>query len=300
MQDLLSRNHFLDVVTNVIESKIVSKKGYSLAIDGEWGSGKSWILDAFEERLKTKYLIVRYNCWKHDFYEEPLIALLSDFAQAINAEQSFEYEENERKIKKIAGKVCGDVVAKLIKCGSGLDVKAAVEYVNSLREISNKERIEIKDVNDKLPIEILIDQIQSDIGTLATFENRGIVLLVDELDRCLPDYAIKVLERLHHICEGTPIIQVIAVNKNELTGCITKAFGFSNPDSAERIFFSERYLKKFIEMTINLNNGEIDDEGFALLKDLMCLYEKDDSFNEKIIKTTMEAVFADVPMRNQE
>lgn len=298
-KDLLSRNHFLDVTCRVIESKIASKKGYSFAINGEWGCGKSWILDSLEERLKSRYLIVRYNCWKHDFYEEPLIALLSDFAQAINAEQSFEYDERERKIKKIAGKVCGDVASKLIKCGSGLDVKAAIKYVNSLRDIAKEERIKLKDVNDKLPIEILIDRIRSDIGTLAALENRGIILMVDELDRCLPDYAIKVLERLHHVCEGTPIVQILTVNKNELTGCIAKAFGFSNPDSAERENFSERYLKKFIDMTINLDNGEIDDDECSLLKDLMCFYEKRDSLNEDVIKVTMNAVLTDVPMRNQ-
>ena len=127
------------------------------------------------------------------------------------SEQAFGYEEYEKKAWMIAGKICSDVTSKLIQAGTGLDIKAAVEYVNSLREIAERERIQIENVNDKLPIEFLIEQIQNDLGTLSSFQNRGIVLMVDELDRCLPDYAIKVLERLHHFCDNTKIKNVFLV-----------------------------------------------------------------------------------------
>lgn len=136
--DLLSRDHFVSEVSNIVESKIQQKEGYSFAIDGEWGCGKTTVLDILEERLKHKYLVVRYNCWKYDFYEEPLIALLSEFAKAINSELSFVFEENKKKAWKIAGRICSDVTSKLIQVGTGLDIKAALRYVNSIRKIAKE------------------------------------------------------------------------------------------------------------------------------------------------------------------
>ena len=53
-------------------------KSWNFAIDGEWGSGKSFVLNMIENKLKEKqsFVIINYNAWKNDFYEDPLIAIL--------------------------------------------------------------------------------------------------------------------------------------------------------------------------------------------------------------------------------
>lgn len=296
--DFLSRDQFISIVSNIVDSKIRQKEGYSFAIDGEWGCGKTTVLDILEERLKCRYLVVRYNCWKYDFYEEPLIALLSEFARAINSEQSFDYEEYEKKAWKIAGKICSDVTSKLIQAGTGLDIKAAVKYINSIRSIAKEERIKIKDVNDKLPIEFLIEQIQYDLGTLSSFENRGIVLMVDELDRCLPDYAIKVLERLHHFCDNTRIIQILAINKKEMSGSIAKAFGYPNAEPDKVEYFATHYMQKFIDMTLSLNNGTINDPQALLFSSLENLFTEYDNLDKVFVADFIRNILIDIPMRN--
>ncbi len=296
--DLLSRDQFVSIASNIVDSKIKQKEGYSFAIDGEWGCGKTTVLDILEERLKCKYLVVRYNCWKYDFYEEPLIALLSEFARAINSEQLLDYEEHEKKVWKIAGKICSDVTSKLIQVGTGLDIKAAVEYVNSLRTIAEEERIQIENVNDKLPIEFLIEQIQNDLGSLSSFENRGIVLMVDELDRCLPDYAIKVLERLHHFCDNTKIIQILTINKKEMSGSIAKAFGYPNAEPEKVEHFASHYMQKFIDMTLLLDNGTINDPQTLLFSSLENLFAEYDNLDRTFVADFIRNVLKDIPMRN--
>ena len=298
LQDLLSRDHFVSVVSNIVDCKIQQKEGYSFAIDGEWGCGKTTVLDILEQRLKSKYLVVRYNCWKYDFYEEPLIALLSEFAKAINSEQTFEFEEYEKKAWKIAGKICSDVTSKLIKAGTGLDIKAAVKYVNSIRKIAKEKRIKIEDVNSKLPIEFLIEQIQNDLGVLSTFENRGIILMVDELDRCLPDYAIKVLERLHHFCDNTRIVQILAINKKEMSGSVAKAFGYPNAEPEKVEYFANHYMQKFIDMTLSLNNGTLNDPQALLLSSLDFAFAEYDNLNKAFVADFIKNILCDIPMRN--
>ena len=81
MTDYLSRQPYLDLLKSIIANQEDNLTGYSFVIDGEWGSEKTWILQELEkQRLEendNKYLIFYYNAWKNDFYDEPLVAILS-------------------------------------------------------------------------------------------------------------------------------------------------------------------------------------------------------------------------------
>ena len=88
MNDLLNRQPFLDLLKSIIENQKNNLTGYSFAIDGEWGSGKTWILQELEKQLleekDNNYLIFHYNVWENDFYEEPLVAILSVMIEKLN------------------------------------------------------------------------------------------------------------------------------------------------------------------------------------------------------------------------
>lgn len=69
-----------------------NKASTCFALNGIWGSGKSFVLDMFEEKLSEiqseetstdKYFIVRYNSWQYDYYEEPLVAIVVTMMSAI-------------------------------------------------------------------------------------------------------------------------------------------------------------------------------------------------------------------------
>ena len=80
MQDYLSRQPYLDLLKSKIANQSNNPPGYSFAIDGEWGCGKTQILTELEcqlaENSDIKYLIFHYNAWENDFYEEPLVEIL--------------------------------------------------------------------------------------------------------------------------------------------------------------------------------------------------------------------------------
>ena len=86
-------------------------------------------------------------------------------------------------------------------------------------------------------------------------EERTIVLFVDELDRCIPQYAIKVLERLHHIFYGLDnVVVAMAIDRKQLEHSVEGMFGGRKDESSIDI---EKYLKKFrwcwiMEQSMNL------------------------------------------------
>lgn len=71
-------------------------------------------------------------------------------------------------------------------------------------------------------------------------------ILVDELDRCRPDYAIAMLERIKHLFEVENIVFVLATDTTQLQHSITAVYGSE--------FDSQRYLHRFIDQTYTLSN----------------------------------------------
>ena len=99
MTDHLSRQPFITLLKNIIANQSNNKNGFSVAIDGDWGSGKTWILDALESQLPNdEYLIFHYNAWENDFYEEPLVALLSVMLESLR---------QIKKVKEIGSREIG-------------------------------------------------------------------------------------------------------------------------------------------------------------------------------------------------
>lgn len=57
MTDLLSRQPFIKLLKNIIANQSANKSEYSIAIDGEWGCGKTWVLQELEAQLENPYLV---------------------------------------------------------------------------------------------------------------------------------------------------------------------------------------------------------------------------------------------------
>lgn len=259
MSDHLSRQPFIDLLKNIIANQSATKTGYSVAIDGEWGSGKTWVLNELESQLDKKYLVFHYNAWENDYYEEPLVAILSVMIEKLNSiskQKSF-YESTVDELLKEAASDLGILVSGILKTVVKIDIDKSIKSKKGLfKRIKQGTKIN-NEINDMVPLQKTLEKISKVITDLS--EKFEIIFIVDELDRCLPEYAIKVLERLHHVCSEMPVFQMIAVNKKDLSFGIAKVFGMNNPNiDIEK--FADKYLQKFIQLTIPLNNGQISNE----------------------------------------
>ena len=76
-----------------------------------------------------------------------------------------------------------------------------------------------------------------------------LLIFVDELDRCRPDYAIKLLEQMKHLFSVPGVIFVLAINGEQLNHSIRAVYGAG--------FDSARYLRRFIDFDIRLPRGDV-------------------------------------------
>ncbi len=249
--DKLNRMNFVANLKRIIDKKIEDGTGFSLALDGPWGSGKTFIVNMLDEIIKEQYLVIKYNCWKYDYYEEPVVAIMSVIADTLNeiaAENHPPSFVNKDSFKNLAKFLIG-TSAELFKAATKIDVNKIIELGQGVIKDEYKEAVS-KDFDSKDAISQAIKIIQMALGQ--AHAEKKVLFIVDELDRCLPKYAIKVLERLHHVNECTPFVTLLSINKNELGGSIAKVFG-RNVQSDQ---FTDYYLQKFINIIISVPSND--------------------------------------------
>lgn len=258
--DLLSRDDFIKRLVEITENLAAKKKGICYAINGEWGVGKTFALNLYKEVIRkiesengsaSKYLIFEYNAWEYDYYSEPLIAIVAALLDLIEKKVNIVPTDNQLAqtviaIAKEIGKGFVDNALSKLKDKSGLDFNKLKEIaLNSSKEAQEKIA-ESHSYDPFFDFKDALTKLSETIASLA--EDQTVVFIVDELDRCLPEYTIKVLERLHHLFENVPNVQVIlSVDKRQLESTVSHIYG----DCAN----IHRYLAKFIAFEMKLDFG---------------------------------------------
>ena len=300
--DILNRELFVDQLLQLTESISERKTSVSFAIDGAWGCGKSFVLDMFEEQLEQirseetvtdKYLIVRYNCWKYDYYEEPLIAIVSTIIDTINKKTKLLYGEQGEKIKgilKAVGATLLSISTNTLNAVTGIDLNEIYSVVKSGIDTGKAEYAEMTKYDVYFDFKQTLHSLQDILNEIG--EQYTLVFLVDELDRCLPEYSIKVLERLHHLTENTKnVVSIIAIDKTQLQASVCHIFGFND---------ANEYLKKFIQFTIPLNVGKTSERVIDKYSEYIALFDKSIFPVKDSIEEFWQRIFINIGVREQE
>ena len=249
--DVLNREQFIDMLYQLVNTMSDLKQGKIFSIDGTWGYGKTYVLEELERRLSPvvnedtyddKFYVFHYNCWQYDYYEEPSVAIIS--AMLEDSENSLEHRIN--KVAKAGWETAKEILAEV--AGEYVKNKIGVNIVETFQ--SEKTGIDNQKFKfDKMfAFKKTLDETREKLKRMS--EIKTVVIVVDELDRCMPEYAIKVLERLHHLFEGIPnTIVIMAVDSKQLENSVKKIFG--------NAVDTGRYLRKFISFNLKLGVGAL-------------------------------------------
>jgi len=260
--DLLDRQEFVDRMIFVAETLSRNKKSVCYALNGAWGVGKSFVLDMFETQANkigqegttfSRFLIFHYNCWEYDYYEEPVIAIVASMLDQIEENVNLLQEKDRSRIinvLKVVGNGLFHKAIQLIEEKYGIPVGKVADIVTEGVAAADSEREKKHSFDQYMSFKETLNDLQQAIHSLA--EDQTVIFVVDELDRCLPEYTIKVLERLHHLFDSIPNVQVIlSVDKEQLQHTVKQIYGEETS--------AEKYLAKFIDFEIKLDKGIIKD-----------------------------------------
>lgn len=301
--DILQRDEFVKQLERMIENISENKVSTCFAINSKWGCGKTFVLDMLQERLEekqseqtadNKYFIIRYNSWKYDYYSEPLAAIVAELMTTIE-ERTALFPDSEEK-QKILGALYGisivllTVFGTVAEVGTGLPLKDGIKAAIEGCKEGQKNYKEKYNYDEYLSLRKAIEELNVVLKDLS--EKYRILFLVDELDRCMPEYAIKVLERLHHLTEGkTNIITVISMDKDQLKKSVEKIFGIEN---------SDKYLEKFIQFEVKLDYGDVSEKITDKHADYIALFDYEKFPFDEPVEECLRAIFKNIDIRTQE
>ena len=303
--DLLNRDEFVENVIKIVNQLSDIKRGCCFAIEGGWGVGKTFVIEEIEERLKVlqseetnsdRYFVFHYNCWQHDYYEEPAVAIISAMLASIKEDEALLSKDIDNTMK--AGyKLAKEKIKEI--AGLYIENKIGINLISLADEIKGKQD-EMEDAENEFDemfnFSQTIEKVRNKLQEIA--EERTIVLFVDELDRCIPQYAIKVLERLHHIFYGLDnVVVIMAIDREQLKHSVEEMFGARKDESSIDI---EKYLKKFIDFSVVLDNGILNEsyrEKYKVYFDKFMVVQEDD---KEDITNILSKLFPTIGIREQE
>jgi hypothetical protein len=232
------------------------KKHFTLNITAEWGAGKTFFLKGLEHDLKKiGHPIVYFDAWKNDLSNDPIGAFIAQVTKGLL--DQLPQTKGKTNLKKAAGKIFRAIAktgaSTLTKKFLGLALDELQEEFDGLIDGIDSDKIGEKaseyiskliDEHAKQPA--AIDAFKGSIKAISVDiyndPNRRIpiYIIIDELDRCRPTYAVQLLESVKHIFETDGIYIIFGTNKNQLIHTINKVYGQG--------FDSSRYLRRFFQM----------------------------------------------------
>lgn len=261
----LEREPYANTLTTIIEAY---SDGFVFAVNGKWGTGKTTFMKMWRQSLDNNgYKTVFFNAWENDFTSEPLVAILGELRTVFESDKEKGFNTIIDKAYKFSTTVLpalAKTAATIVGAGHLAD---AVEKISEATVQAFNDEISEYDKKKESLAELkteLSEFIKKHCG------DKPLVFIVDELDRCRPDYAVEVLEKIKHFFSVDGIVFVLAIDKEQLSNSIKGYYGSDRIDSPE-------YLRRFIDLEYTLPEPKY--ENFA--KYLYDYYQFADFFELK-------------------
>lgn len=259
INDYTGRNKYLVAFIELLNSQDQYSK---IAFDGKWGIGKTYFIKQLEYILNSgnelkeyhpwssiikniNYKVIYFNSWESEDSIDPIIPLLRVIKKDNNLNKS---------LKKMIGRIVEITTKNLIR-------------ENDIENLISKDPIE--EFNKELE-----NYLKNELSN-----NKRLIIFVDELDRCKPTYAIKLLERISHCFKNDELSFVFVTNLSELSNSVRNIYGsnFNSSQYFDKFFdyvislppLSETNLKKYVYFNLYNHREELSDNTVKIAEEIV-------------------------------
>ncbi|MGU5544159.1 KAP family P-loop NTPase fold protein [Aeromonas veronii] len=246
--DRLDRARYAEFLTNYLAAE-GKQRNYVLNLNAEWGAGKTWFIKRWYMELKAHYPTVYIDAWQQDFSDDPLLTVISSIIDQLKMIAGKENPIPEGMRQRLLG---------LFKVGGKLALKAAIKKAGLEDDDFSLEGDDANQLVDAIcsnqkeryeSIQYLKNEIRQWVeGAVGLSEGEldyPAFILIDELDRCRPSYAVEMLETIKHIFDIPKVVFVLATDTEQLQHAIKVIYGGG--------FDAQTYLGRFFKRRFYLN-----------------------------------------------
>ena len=281
--DLLGREELANGLTQIVRK---TPGPLVININGKWGTGKTHFLRRWKALLdRDKHPTIYLNVWEHEYHGTPLVSLIGEMNEAISGFDILPGKKGaaRKHMKKVqvlgasvlrnglpvavriatAGLVDSEAVRELMGDSANIggavaDVaqKVAEEQIRHYKA-AKKEMTDFKDRLEKYAEKVAGDGTEDEDQPRAEEDGgegennqggrfRPLVVILDELDRCRPTYAIELLEHIKHLFDVPNLVFVVGIDREQVCHSVRCVYGAEmNADG---------YLRRFYDVEMNLPN----------------------------------------------
>jgi hypothetical protein len=263
--DRLGREPFVNAVTDLLRE---IREPFVVALNAPWGSGKTTMLRMLEPNLaRAGVTTVSFNAWEVDDATDPLVPLVAALHDRLLTVKGYGLGIDHAKVNRL--KTLGSAI---VKHGTVAAVKVATAGILDLREAADGLAKVASDAAEKAGEGLtsdLIDAFKRERLAAAQFRNLvrelvayvrstakdgtdqpPLVLVIDELDRCRPTFAVAMLERIKHFFDVPGLVFLLSCDLEQLRASTRNVYG-ADLDAAE-------YLRRFVDLELRLPRARVD------------------------------------------
>ena len=242
--DKLAREDFGKDLTEIVRNE----KSITVSLHGGWGTGKTFFLQRWQQDLENQgKKAVYFNAWENDFADDPLAAITLNLAEQLRGST---LEELAQALAEAAMRFLILATEDIIRSSTGFKISARRFIANLLGTEHPPDPFTAR----KRTLDTLKDELAKLSQGVREETGFPLVFIIDELDRCRPDFAISLLERVKHVLSAPDMAFVLGINRTSLAESISARYG---------IIDAEGYLSRFFDLPLNMPSP--DDRGLDQL-----------------------------------
>ena len=244
--DCLGRKNLAPYLSNIVED---ADGPLVVAVNGTWGSGKSYFLNNWCLDIEKKHRwaqgispVIYFNAWESDFCHSPLLSIIGQLYLHFEKIPKWRKMQNTTQLKGKRPTAADSKkwiaitrqIANHAKHISGID---AEEFYSDIGRSGPKLLKAYKREAEER--EKLIEYLRQLADYVSNAYRHPLVVVVDELDRCRPSFAVETLERIKHIFSVPHTVFVLGIDRQQLGKTIQAVYGDIDVS---------RYLQRFIDV----------------------------------------------------
>lgn len=269
-KDLLGFDKYIDTLSKMITHKNF-RTPFCIGVFGKWGSGKTSFMHLLEKKLsedttKTNTIAIIpiwFNPWRYEKEEHLIIPFLKSIEHGIERYMRIHEGIGKTLLKKLkesclklwdaSRAFAFGITAEAKLCGIGIELDTS-KMVEREEEFVKKRIEDAKKVSEKYAS--LYYEIVDELKKTVDEEIFRIVVFIDDLDRCLPDKAIELLEAIKLFLDIEGYLFILGVDKEVVKKGISYRYRFfEHREEKEKeglVISPEDYLDKMIQLPIEL------------------------------------------------
>ncbi|MEC9268812.1 MAG: P-loop NTPase fold protein [Pseudomonadota bacterium] len=256
----LGFDEYAEALCGIIEG---SDPHFSIGLFGGWGSGKSTLMHRIHEKLDSNNCIpIEFSAWRYEKEEHLIVPLLDAIRAGLIdwADLNSRPGDRIRNAVKETTSVIGKATESIIR---GFSMKIGIPQVVDLSFDANKALTAAADhdaerTRQETPRSFYFACFKSLRDCFTEFRretnNKRIVVFIDDLDRCLPESALEVLESMKLFFDFDGFVFVVGLDQQVVEWCIDNRYAQYESVEDEQGFRikGSDYIKKIFQVPFTL------------------------------------------------